>query len=77
MKPEIKEIMKLAKLSPSQKGLAEDYYTNLSMSFKNAGEGLSRVKQIMARYKLGFKPAYDAALDPKQLRILKTMSESK
>jgi len=75
MKPEIKEIMRLAKLAPSQKSIAEDYYANLSMNFKNAGEGLFKIKQIMAKYKLGFKTAYDAAMDPSQLEILKTMNQ--
>jgi len=75
MKPEIKEIMKLAKLSPAQKNVAENYYMNLSMKFKTVNEGLSKTKIIMAKYKLSFQAAYDAIMDPSQLEILKTMNQ--
>ena len=75
MKAEIREIMKLARLKPEQKAKAEDYNANLAMNFKNSKEGIFKIKQIMIKYKLSFQAAYDCALDPAQLKILRTMHE--
>lgn len=64
-------IQKLGKITDKQ--VAENYYANISLNFDNAEKGISKIKQIMVKYNLSFSAAYDCALDPTQLQMLKTM----
>lgn len=68
---ELRMIMDLAKSKDKVK--ADNYYTNLNMNFANAREGIFKIKQIMEKYKIPFDAAYQCAVDPKQMAILKTM----
>lgn len=68
---DIKMIQRLGKVSQKD---AQDYYANLNMNFRNAQEGIFKIRQIMKKYRLNFKAAYTCALDPAQLEMLKTMA---
>ncbi|MCK5884223.1 MAG: hypothetical protein KAG61_11080 [Bacteriovoracaceae bacterium] len=65
-------IQKLGKIT--EKSIAEDYYANINLNFESAEKGISKIKQIMVKYKLSFSAAYDCAVDPAQLQMLKTMN---
>lgn len=71
---DLRIIQKLGRFNDKKK--AEDYYANLNMNFKNAGQGIFRIKQIMKKFNLPFATAYECALDSKQLEILKTMKSA-
>lgn len=52
---------------------AQDMCTNFNMKFKNAQEGVFKMKQVMQKYNVRGKVAYNAVMDPKQLHMLKVM----